>query len=104
MELKAAAVQSPQKVNAALVSHINRLSQMAARDPSLVPVIRAVQAENGVGERGRADGKDHPKVGVPQEQQRQSESKKHGGMVRSRPSSVNDSAINKALSTASRYR
>lgn len=55
MQLKAEAIRSPQQVNAALVSHINRLSQMASKDITLAPLVRAVEAENGIGERNRGN-------------------------------------------------
>jgi hypothetical protein len=55
MQLKAEAIRSPQQVNAALVAHINRLSQMASKDITLAPLLRAVEAENGVSQRDRRD-------------------------------------------------
>lgn len=55
MQLKAEAIRSPQQVNAALVSHINRLSQMASKDITLAPLVRAVEAENGISERNRGN-------------------------------------------------
>jgi hypothetical protein len=56
LRLKEQAVRSPQALNASIVTHINKLAQMAQRDPELIPVLRAVSGEEGVGEGSGGDG------------------------------------------------
>lgn len=48
-ELKAATLRAPVDVVAPrMIAHINRLGQMAKQNPDLLPVYRAIAAENGV--------------------------------------------------------
>jgi hypothetical protein len=44
-------------MNASIVTHINKLAQMAQRDPELIPVLRAVSGEQGIGEGSGSDGR-----------------------------------------------
>jgi hypothetical protein len=50
MRLREQAIRTPNAINASIVTHINKLAQMAQRDPELIPVLRAVSGEEGVGE------------------------------------------------------
>lgn len=46
--MRARALQVPSQNKVALMTHINRLAEMAKHDPALLPVYRAVASENGV--------------------------------------------------------
>jgi hypothetical protein len=50
MKIKSAAQHSPNQVNAALITHVNRLAEMARFDPQLQPVLQAISGELGVTE------------------------------------------------------
>lgn len=82
MRLKAAAIQSPQKVNAALITHVNRLSQMATRDASLVSVLRAAQAENGIVQGRDGNGQQGSEFRTPKKNGGKAEPKDHANTYR----------------------
>lgn len=55
LRLQEQAVRTPQAVNAAIVTHMNRLAQMAQRDPELMTVYRSMSGEDGVGQGADAE-------------------------------------------------
>lgn len=59
LNMRAVAERSPQQVNAAMLTHVNRLAQMARLDPQLEPIVRAITEELGVQEGTVGHGQEH---------------------------------------------
>lgn len=81
MSLKAQAIRSPQQVNAALIAHINRLQQMATKDVSLAPLVRAVEAENGIGQRDGGNRQPNSNLGAPKKNGGKADARDHRRML-----------------------
>jgi hypothetical protein len=67
MRLRAKAIEAPKNVRVAprMITHVNRLEQMARQNPEMLSIYQAVAAENGIVEAGNGDQVNKDQPGLP---------------------------------------